>query len=66
VTIAPAVHLLIEVAIELNKIDWPPTIRLTEDFIVYAVDLEGGNLRKNVRAIVTLQQFAVLKAKKLI
>lgn len=60
-SITPAAKLLIEVATELNSMEWPKALKRTEDFIVYAVDLEGGSLRKNLKKIVTPERFAGLK-----
>lgn len=63
---APAAKLLIEVAAELNKLDWPKELKRTDDFIVYAVDLEGGDLKKNLKKTVSAKQMDELKVKGLI
>jgi hypothetical protein len=50
-SIAPAEKTLNAVAANLNRIEWPAQIQRTEDFVVYAVDAEGGKLRKNLNAV---------------
>lgn len=63
---APARKLLNEVASDLARIDWKPVLATTDDFVVYAVDLEGGDLRKNMRQSVPPDRLARLRAAKLI
>jgi hypothetical protein len=63
---APAVKLLVEVATELIRISWSAAVQRTEDFVVCAVDFELGSLRKNLKASLTAEKMAVLKAKKFI
>ncbi len=65
-SVLPAIKLLIEIARELNDITWPPTVKRTNDFVVYAVDLELASLRKNLKACIGDKQFTALKEKKLI
>lgn len=65
-SISPAVKLLIEVAKELNSQLWPETIQRTSDFIVYAVDYELGDIRKNLKACVPPDRLAKLRARDLI
>jgi len=60
---APAARLLMEVAAALNKIDWPPSIQRTDDFVVYAVGLEGRGLRKSLKAGLSPEKFVALKSK---
>ncbi|HUS36272.1 MAG TPA: hypothetical protein VM680_13050 [Verrucomicrobiae bacterium] len=54
---------LIEVARELNRATWPPEIQRTSDFMVYATDMEGGNLRRDLKASATAAQYAALREK---
>jgi hypothetical protein len=63
---APAVKLLVEVAAELEKLNWSGLIKTTPDFVVYAVDFELCELRKNLRKIVAPQKLSKLKAAKLL
>jgi hypothetical protein len=65
-SLAPAVRLLLEVATKLNRATWPASIRKTADFVVYAVDFELGSLRRNMRASLSPEQFADLKARRLV
>jgi hypothetical protein len=60
---APAAKLLIETAAELSRLDWPAAIQRTEDFVVYAVGLEGSGLRKSLKASLNQEKLALLKAK---
>ena len=64
-SLAPAAKLLVEVAAELNRVPWPANARRTEDFVVYAVDLELGSLRKNMKACLSPEQLSDLKARRL-
>jgi YD repeat-containing protein len=63
---APAIKLLVEVASELEKMDWSKTLKTTPDFVVYAVDFELGDLRKNLKKIVSAEKLSALKGAKLI
>jgi hypothetical protein len=63
---APAIQLLVEVAAELEKLDWSAFLPTTPDFVVYAVDLELMDLRKNLKKIVAPRKLAALKAAKCI
>lgn len=65
-SITPAVKLLIEVAKELNCHPWPETIMRTSDFVVYAVDYELGDIRKNLKACLLPNQLAKLRALNLV
>lgn len=63
---APAKRLLVEVAAELNKLDWSKIAKVTPDFVVYAVDFELGDLNKNLKKIFPAKKVAALKAAKLL
>jgi hypothetical protein len=63
---APAVKLLVEVAADLEKLDWSKILKITPDFCVYAVDFELGDLKKNLKKILPARKLAALKAAKLI
>ncbi len=65
-SMSPAIKLLVEVATELNRAVWPAEIQRTADFVAYAVDFELGSLRKNLKACVSSERLAELKAKKLL
>ncbi len=65
-SLAPAIKLLVEVAAELEKLDWSRLIQTTPDFVVYAVDFELADLRKNLKQIVRPGKLAALKRAKLI
>jgi hypothetical protein len=65
-SLSPAVKLLIEVAAQLNRATWPSTVKRTPDFVVYAVDFEGGSLKKNLRSCLTADQFKDLQTRKLL
>jgi hypothetical protein len=57
---AAALKLINEIAAELAKLKWSHVARVTDDFIVFAVDLEGGDLEKNMKKTVAapvLQKF---------
>jgi hypothetical protein len=41
-------RLLCAVAVRLNQHDWPATLPVTDDFVVYAVDLELVDLERNL------------------
>ncbi|HSU55842.1 MAG TPA: hypothetical protein VLT36_17435 [Candidatus Dormibacteraeota bacterium] len=64
--LTPATRLLVEVAAELNKLLWPANVRRTEDFVVYAVDLELGRLQKNMKACLAPDRLSDLKARRLL
>ena len=59
---APAGRLLIEIAAELTQLDWPDSVQRTADFVVYAVGLEGSGLRKSLKASLSQEKLALLKA----
>jgi hypothetical protein len=58
--------LLVETAAELSRLDWPSSVQRTEDFVVYAVGIEGSGLRKSLKASLSSERMAMLKAAKLI
>jgi len=62
----PARKLILQVAADLAKIDWKGKLNITDDFIVYAVDTDGADLRKNLKLSVPANQLAKLKAAKLL
>jgi hypothetical protein len=49
--------LLDRVATSLRSIAWKAMMPVTEDFVVYAVDFELGNLRKSLRKAAGARQF---------
>lgn len=57
--VTPGRKLLNDVAARLMTADWQ--LAITPDFVVYAVDLELGNLRKNLKASVPAPRLAALK-----
>jgi hypothetical protein len=63
---ATAHRLLVEVAAELNKLDWLKFAKVTPDFIVYAVDFELGDLNKNLKKILPAKELTALKTAKLL
>jgi hypothetical protein len=62
----PARKIILEVALDLAKVDWKKKLDITEDFIVYAVDTDGADLKKNLKRSVSAKQIARLKAAKLL
>jgi hypothetical protein len=62
----PARKLILQVAADLAKMDWKGKLNTTDDFIVYAVDTDGADLRKNLKVSVPPKQLAKLKAARLI
>lgn len=60
-SVDPAAKILVEVAAKLNRSDWPTAIQRTPDFMVYAVDFELADLRKNFRAILPPDKLAALQ-----
>jgi len=65
-SLSSAAKLLVEVAAELNRVPWPDSVRTTEDFVVYSVDLELGTLRKSMKACLRPEMFADLTARRLL
>jgi hypothetical protein len=62
----PARKLILQVAADLAKVNWDGKLQTTDDFIVYAVDTDGVDFRKNLKLTVPPKQLAKLKAAKLI
>jgi hypothetical protein len=62
----PARKLILQVAADLAKMDWKGKLNTTDDFIIYAVDTDGADLRKNLKVSVPPKQLAKLKAARLI
>jgi len=63
---APALKLINEVAAELGKLNWSRRAKTTKDFVVFAVDLEGQDLQKNMKKSVPPSLLKRLKASGLI
>jgi len=62
----PAHELLNRIASDLAKLNWKGKLNTTEDFIVFAVDYEGADLKKNLKASVPGRILSRLKAAKLL
>jgi hypothetical protein len=62
----PARKLILQVAADLAKVDWTGKLKTTEDFIVYAVDTDGADLKQNLKVSVPAKQLSKLKAAKLL
>ena len=62
----PARKLILQVAADLAKMDWNGKLKTTDDFIIFAVDTDGADLKKNLKLSVPPKQLAKLKAAKLI
>jgi hypothetical protein len=60
----PARELLNQVARDLAKLDWNGRLNTTDDFVVFAVDYEGGDLKKNLVKSVPPRILSRLKAAK--
>jgi hypothetical protein len=58
----PAHDLLNRIAADLAKLNWKGKLTTTEDFIVFAVDYEGADLKKNFKASVPPKLLAKFKA----
>lgn len=63
---APAKRLLVEVAAELNALNWSKLAKVTPDFVVYAVDFELSDLSKNFGKTLSQKKLADFKAKRLL
>jgi len=63
---APAIKLLNSVAAELGKLDWKGKLKTTPDFVVYAVDFELGDLKRNLKLSVPPAKLEMLKKAKLL
>ncbi len=62
----PARKLILQVAADLARMDWNGKLKTTDDFIIFAVDTDGADLKKNLKLSVPSKQLAKLKAAKLI
>ena len=62
----PARELLNRIVRDLAKLDWNGKLKTTDDFVVYAVDYEGGDLKKNLKKSVPPKVLSRLKAAKLL
>lgn len=58
---AAGVKLLNDVARQLNQRSWDGILNVTDDFVVCAVDFEGADLKKNLRAAVPEIKLELLK-----
>jgi hypothetical protein len=58
---APAKKFLLNIAAELGKMDWTGKLNPTPDFIVFAVDFEMADLKKNLKACVPPERLAALE-----
>jgi hypothetical protein len=63
---SPARKLLNEVAAELGRISWEGVLDTSADFVVFAVDFEGADLRKSMKQSIPAARLAGLKAAKLV
>jgi hypothetical protein len=54
-------RLFIEVAKELNQRDWSKILKVTDDFVVYPMDLELADIWKNFKAAVPANKLRLLK-----
>jgi hypothetical protein len=61
----PARKLILQVTSDLAKMDWSGKLKTTDDFIVYAVDPDLADLRKNLKLTIPARQLAKLKVAKL-
>lgn len=61
-TCHPAIKLLNDIVIELMKLDWSKIMSITKDFVIYAVNLEGGDLNKNMKTTLPTERLLNLKA----
>ena len=60
---AAAVKLINEIAADVGKLNWKRLAKMTDDFVVFAVDLEGADLQKNMKKSVPATVLKKLKAK---
>jgi hypothetical protein len=56
--------LLNEVTQALNRLNWAKTLPVTDDFVVYAVDFEGADLKKNLKEGVPAKKLQLLRRRK--
>ncbi len=55
-----------EIALELSKLNWSKIAKTADDFVVYAIDLEGADLEKNFKKTVPAETRQRLKEKGLL
>lgn len=56
-----------QVAKELNNVNWDNTIRVTDDFVVFALEInESDKFKKNLKSAISKEKFDKLKAKQYI
>jgi hypothetical protein len=58
--------LLNTVAADLNKRNWKGILNTTDDFVVFATDLEGDDLKKNIKDGVPEKKRKLLKSRRLV
>ena len=58
--------LLNTIAADLNKRSWKGVLSTTDDFIVYAIDLEGDDFKQNLKAGVPDKKLKLLKSRRLL
>ena len=58
--------LLNDVAADLNRRSWKGVLRTTDDFVVYATDVDGTGLKKDLMAAVPKAKLDLLRARRLI
>lgn len=59
-------RLLCAAAARLNHYDWTDTLPVTDDFVVYAVDLELVDLDQNLTACLPPDRLALLRERDLL
>lgn len=58
----PARELLWRVALRLTKVDWQPIMRVSDDFIAYAMDDTGNfDATEDMRASVPAERIALMR-----
>jgi hypothetical protein len=55
-----------DVAAELNRRSWKGILRTTDDFIVYATDVDGMELKKDLKAAVPKAKLDLLRSRRLL
>ena len=65
-SVEPARKLILQVAGDLARMDWKGKLNTTEDFIVYAVDTDLADLRKNLKLTVPAKTLAKLRTAKML
>jgi len=62
----PARTLLNKVARDLGKVQWNNSLHTTDDFVVFAVDFEGADLKENLMESVSAETLISLKRAKML